>query len=137
MKCSNSNVLKKFSSYPKDVRSKLECLRALIMEVARDEGVEDVEETLKWGEPSYKSKMGSAIRIDWKKRQPDRYSMYFNCKTKLVSTFKEIYPDSFSYAGNREIYFKMNESLPTKELKHCIYLSLNYHKIKQLPLLGA
>ena len=137
MKYSNASVSRKFSSYPKDVRTKLEYLRSLIMQVASEEGVEDIEETLKWGEPSYIAKSGSTIRIDWKKASPDRYSMYFNCKTKLLSTFKEIYPDSFSYSGNQEIYFKMNESLPTKELKHCIYLSLKYHEVKQLPLLGA
>ncbi len=137
MKSNNIDVSKKFGSYPKAVRSKLEYLRSLIMQVAKEEGIEDIEETLKWGEPSYIAKKGSTIRIDWKQREPDRYSMYFNCKTKLVSTFEEIYPDVFSYSGNREIYFKLNEPLPIQELKHCIALSLKYHEIKELPLLGA
>lgn len=137
MKCNNTDVANKFASYPDEVRSKLEYLRLLIIEVADEQGIEDIEEALRWGEPSYISKSGSAIRIDWKKKQPDRYSIFFNCNTKLVSTFAEIYPDTFSYAGNREIYFKMHESLPNKELKHCIYLALKYHDIKELPLLGA
>ena len=137
MKCDNTMVSKKFNSYPREVRDKLEYLRSLILTVAKEEQVEDIEETLKWGEPSYISKTGSTIRIDWKQKKPDRYSMYFNCKTKLISTFEEIYPDTFSFSGNREIYFKLTEPLPTQELKHCIALSLKYHEIKGLPLLGA
>ena len=63
--------------------------------------------------------------------------MYFNCNTKLVDTFKEVYPDTFSYAGNRAINFHRDETVPAAELEHCIFLSLRYHKIKHLPLLGT
>ena len=133
----NTSVLKKFDSYPAQIRDKLESLRSLIFEVAQEEKIENIEETLKWGEPSYVSKKGSILRIGWKKKEPGQYSMYFNCNTKLVDTFKEIYPDTFNYVGNREIFFKLDETLPSKELKHCIALSLKYHEIKQLPLLGA
>ncbi len=137
MKSENKDVLNKFDSYPTEARAKLEYLRSLIFEVAKEEKIEDIEETLKWGEPSYISKKGSTLRIDWKKKQPEQYSMYFNCNTKLINTFKELYPDTFNYVGNREMFFKLNEALPIKELKHCIALSLKYHEIKKLPLLGA
>ncbi len=137
MKFDNVDVLFKFGTYPPKVREKLECLRTLIFEVSNQERIEHIEETLKWGQPSYISKNGSALRIDWTKKKPDQYSIYFNCKTKLVSTFKQIYPTTFRYAGNREIIFTLDEVLPTKELKHCIALSLKYHDIKSLPLLGA
>jgi len=137
MKIENIDVLKKFEAYPAEKRDRLEHLRSLIFEVAKEEKIKDIEETLKWGEPSYSSKRGSTLRIGWNKKKPEQYSMYFNCKTKLISTFKEIYPDTFNYAGNREIFFTLDEALPTKELKHCISLSLKYHEIKKLPLLGA
>ena len=137
MKIKNTDVLEKFFNYPERVRDKMVQLRSLILEVAKEEGIEHLEETLKWGEPSYLTKKGSTIRIDWKEKAPDQYSMYFNCNTKLISTFKEIYPDTFHYIGNREIVFNLNETIHVNELKHCIALSLKYHKIKKLPLLGV
>ncbi len=137
MKFENKDVLKKFESYPVEIREKLEYLRSLIFAVAREDKINDIEETLKWGEPSYLSKRGSTLRIDWKKKNPERYSIYFNCNTKLIYTFKEIYPDTFNYVGNREIFFGLDEALPTEELKHCIALSLKYHSVKKLPLLGV
>ncbi len=47
-------------------------LRHLVLETASEtEGVNKLEETLKWGEPSYLTKNGSTIRMDWKKSKPD------------------------------------------------------------------
>lgn len=134
----NSDIEKKFQSYPDDIREKLVFLRQLIIETATESNkINSLEESLKWGEPGYSVKGGSTIRIDWKSSAPKQYSMYFHCKTKLVDTFKEIYPDTFCYEGNRAINFQIDEAIPVKQLKHCISLSLNYHKIKHLPLLGA
>jgi hypothetical protein len=113
-------------------------LRQLILETALNaEDVNKLEETLKWGEPSYLTKNGSTIRIAWKKTTPNQYFMYFHCKTKLVDTFKELYSDIFIFEGNRAIIFNENNEIPIKELKHCISLSLTYHLRKHLPLLGA
>ena len=95
MKCDNIDVFYKFASFEPEARKKLECLRALIFEVSIEEKIDKIEETLKWGQPSYQSKKGSAIRIDWNKNKPKQYSLYFNCKTKLISTFKEIYSQHF------------------------------------------
>ena len=112
-------------------------LRQLIIDVASDiPGSGDLEETLKWGEPSYLAKAGSTVRIDWKESSPEHYAMYFNCNTKLVDTFKEVYSDAFNFAGNRAIVFHEKDTVPVRALKHCIALSLQYHKLKHLPLLG-
>lgn len=49
----NPFVLSKFMSYSKDMRLKLLFLRELIFKIAaKTEGVGEVEETLKWREPS-------------------------------------------------------------------------------------
>ena len=134
----NPKVSKKFQTYPKDMRQKLLRLRQLILEVAtKTESIVDLEETLKWGEPSYLTDGGSTIRINWKKSNPEKYAIYFNCNTKLVDTFKEIYSDKFNFEGNRAIVFHKKDKVPIKELKHCIALSLQYHKIKHLPMLGV
>ena len=126
-----------FDSYPHHVTRKLLEIRELIYEVAREDGINQLEETLKWGEPSYIAQSGSTIRIDWKSKHADRYFLFFNCKTTLIETFKEVYGDTFVFEGNRAIVLCLDQTAPKKELKHCLSMSLNYHKIKHLPLLGA
>ena len=127
----------KFESYPRHIRPKMQVLRDLILEVAtEDESITELEETLKWGEPSYLVKKGSTIRIDWKPKTPEQYAMYFKCTSKLVSTFKEIYGDTLMYEKNRAILFQVNEKLPRTVLMECIGMALNYHTIKNMPRLG-
>ena len=75
--------------------------------------------------------------MDWKDSKPDEYAMYFHCQTKLVDTFKELYGDKFEFEGNRAIVFGRDEKIAENELKHCLSIALNYHKVKHLPLLGA
>ena len=75
--------------------------------------------------------------MDWKPRAPEHYALYFNCKTTLVETFEALYGNLFCYEGNRAIIFTRLELIPVKQLKHCIGLSLQYHHLKHLPLLGA
>ncbi len=126
-----------FDKYPGPVSSKLLNLRSIIIEAAEEmEDLTNMEETLKWGEPSYLVKSGSTIRIDWKPRTPDQYAIYFKCTSALVPTFRSIYKGLFTFEGNRAITFQMEEKIPKKELKSCIRAALNYHKVKHLPTLG-
>lgn len=113
-------------------------LRQLILDTADETAdVQQLEETLSWNEPSYKTKTGSTIRIDWKESEPDSYSMYFTCTTSLVDTFRKLYGDTLVLEGNRAIRLSLIEEIPEIELKHCITLALTYHKIKHLPHLGV
>jgi len=126
-----------FSNYPAFVKQQMLDLRKLILDTANKIGeISSLEETLKWGEPSYISKYGSTIRIDWKTKIPDQYAIYFKCTSKLVPIFKFIYPDIFKFEGNRAIIFQLNEGIPKSELKNCIKAALMYHKVKHLPQLG-
>jgi hypothetical protein len=128
-KIENPEVAEIFNNYPEHVRHKIMLLRQLVLDTALEtEGVSTLEETLKWGEPSYITKSGSTIRVDWKASKPNQYAMYFHCKTKLVDTFKELYRDKFNFEGNRAIVFNENDEIPINELKHCISLSLTYHR---------
>ncbi|MBT4793190.1 MAG: DUF1801 domain-containing protein [Halobacteriovoraceae bacterium] len=121
----------KFSHYPVHVKKKLQTLRDLIHNIAgKTNGVGEIEECLKWGEASFvtsETKSGSTIRIDWKENDPDRYHMYFNCQTKLVSIFKELYPNDFDFGGNRSISFSLKENIPKKNLSKCIEIALTYN----------
>ncbi len=132
----NPNVKQVIDFYPKEIQDKILQLRQLIVSVAKELDFV-LTETLKWNEPSYLTKGGSTIRIAWRKSFPNQYGIFFNCKTSLIETFKEIYPHEFNYEGNRAIVFELGEEIPESELKTCIALSLNYHAAKHLPLLGV
>ena len=129
-KFKNSEVADVFASYPKKYRAKLMFLRQLIFDTAaKTKGVGELEETLKWGEPSYltsETKSGSTVRINWKESLGNNYAIYFKCTTNLVSTFKKFYPE-LTYEKNRAIHFRLDEKLPVKKLSHCIGLALTYH----------
>ncbi|GGW44725.1 DUF1801 domain-containing protein [Arenibacter certesii] len=133
----NPKVALLFKNYPNTVSQKLLYLRRLILEVANDnDEITALEETVRWGEPSYLTKNGSTIRLDWKPHNPQEYAIYFNCSSRLVPTFKLLFKELFTFEGNRAIIFKMDSSIPTEELKYCINTALTYHKVKQLPFLG-
>ena len=137
-KFKNPEVAEVFKNYPKYIHEKMMFLRQLVLDTAsQSDGVGPLEETLKWGEPSYVTKSGSTIRMDWKSSTSDQYALYFHCKTKLVDTFKELYGDKLKLEGNRAIVFHQNDEILVDEVKHCIFLSLTYHSRKHLPLLGV
>ena len=100
------------------------------------EGVTDLEETLKWGGPSFVTPTGSTLRMDWKEKTPHQYAMYFQCKSRLVDTFRLVFGNTFRYEGNRAILFQINQKIPEMELKECIKACLTYHKVKNLITLG-
>lgn len=128
-------VERKFAAYPPAMRRKLLALRTLIFKTAKGtDGVGDLEETLKWGEPAYvtaQSGSGSTIRIDWKKANPGQYAMYFHCQTNLVETFRTIFPREFAYEGNRAIVFDADSKVPADSLAFCIAAALTYHAQKK------
>jgi len=130
------NVENKIATYPTKVAEYYLQIRALVYDVVADHKLGTVEETLKWNEPAYLVKGGSTLRMDWRSSTPDHFYLFFNCKTILVETFKEVYPDVFEFEGNRAIRFNVNNLIPVDELKHCVLITLQYHKLKNLPLLG-
>ena len=127
-------VAAKFDAYPPAMRKKLIFLRELVFDVAaKTDGVGRLEETLKWGEPAYattESGSGSTVRMDWKKAQPTQYAMYFHCQTRLIDTFRGLFPQTFAFEGNRAIVFGENEEIPVEELRCCIAAALTYHRNK-------
>ena len=125
-----------FANYPIHVRDKMDFLRSLVIETAEEEGIDVLEETLKWGEPSFVTKNGSTLRMDWKDRSPGQYAMYFQCSSRLVETFRMVFNHTFQYEGKRAIVFQLDQKIPELELKECIKATLTYHKVKHLLTLG-
>jgi Domain of unknown function (DU1801) len=108
-------------------RERLRPLRRLVLETAAASGVGLIEESVKWGEPSYtplKKSVGSSVRIA--PRNDGKVSVNFICHTGLVATFRELYPDVLKFEGNRTIVIDPAVSLPEQELRHCVALALTY-----------
>lgn len=131
-------VSKLLEQYPPAAKKKLIQLRKLIINTAKATvGVDKLVETTKWGEPSYLTKTGSTIRMDWKAKTPDNYYLYFICSTELVNTFRLIIGEELEFEGNRAIVLNLKEPMPTEALQRCITLALTYQKVKHLPMLGV
>ncbi|WP_108124569.1 DUF1801 domain-containing protein [Saccharospirillum mangrovi] len=130
-------VTAKFASYPKPAASRLKQLRDIIHQIAAEQSLGDVTESLKWNEPSYSVKGGSPVRFDWKAKHPEQIALYFICTTSLVGTFRELYRQELDFEGQRAIVLSLDQPLPEAPLRHCIELALRYQQLKHLPLLGA
>jgi hypothetical protein len=133
---SQPNVAATFKTYPKAAARYLMYLRKLIIETTQElEGVGALEETLKWGEPSYLTsytKSGSTVRIDWKKSDPEFVFVFFKCTSNLLPTYRKKYKTDFEYVGNRAIKIYIGAIINEDKFKNCIALALTYHNNKRL-----
>ena len=126
----NVEVLEKFNSLSEDVKTVCLRIREMVYSVAtNDKRIGPLSETLKWGEPSYltdATKAGTTLRI-WKTKDGLFPAIYVNCQTSLIQTFRDIYPDSFDYQGNRAVVITKDITKIAKPLEHCIAMTLTYH----------
>ena len=124
-------------TYPAAAQALARRIRELVHTTAKEEGLGTVREDLKWGEPSFSVLGGSPFRMDWKERTPEKFYLFFNCRTSLVPTFREVYRDALEFEDNRAIVLKMGTELPEEILRHCFSLAMRYHQIKGLGMLGV
>lgn len=124
-----------WSQYPEKVQEHLQSLRRFIYTCAFNEGIKTLDETLKWGQASYKAPSGSAVRIDWK--GPKTYMIYYHCQSKLGETFRTLYGEVLEFEGQRAIILDLDSDWPQEIVAHCISLAMRYHQIKHLSHLGA
>ncbi|MBL4876807.1 MAG: DUF1801 domain-containing protein [Cohaesibacteraceae bacterium] len=122
-----------YRSIPDDIRECLLLVRTSIFDIAAaDDRVGTIEETLKWGEPSYlthKPKSGTTIRLA-PRIDTDSWGMFVHCQTSLINQFRDLYPDLCDYEGTRGMIFKCENSCDQEALAHCIGLALTY-KLKK------
>ncbi len=125
-----ADVAEVFQSYQAAQRGTLLKLRQMILDTAERNNLGEIVETLKWGQPAYitRNRTGSTIRLGWSSKKPERASLFFICTTDLISRFRDLYADQFSFEGNREIYFETSAPLPRTPLGHILTMALTYHK---------
>lgn len=122
-----------FDSYPDEVRQRLLELRELVLATAAEvEGVGRIEETLKWGQPSYLTPdtgAGTTIRVaPTGKGSTHDFGLFVPCGTDLLSSFRDLFGDTLDYDGNRAVLFRVGDPLPIDELRECITMALTYHQ---------
>lgn len=127
----NPEVAAKFAAYPAMTRERLLALRTLVLEVAAETpGVGRIEETLKWGQPSYltpETGSGTTVRID--AHPAGGVALFVHCQTKLVETFRGLYP-VLDYEGERAVVLG-DGPVDEAALRHCVALALTYHRRKK------
>jgi hypothetical protein len=119
------------ADYPAAAKARFLDIRKLIFQTAEtDPAIGALTETLKWGEPSYapkKPRTGTAIRVAWKDKDPGQISLFVNCQTSLIETWREPFSNDLTFIGNREITLPLSSPLPTTILSSCITDALTYH----------
>lgn len=123
-------VSRAFDAFPAPLRKRLLWVRELIFATAAaHEDIGRLTETLKWGEPAYLTEAtgsGSTIRLG-RLKDSAHAAILFNCKTTLVDTFRERFPDQFEYRQTRALLLPVSGRLPKQELSVCLSLALKYH----------
>lgn len=126
-KFDNINIDNTVMDYPPVYRERLLELRELIFDIGeRIDKTNKIEESLKWGQPSYTCKGASPIRID--RFEADKVAIFFHCQTTLVETFRKLFANELTFSKNRAIVLDPEKKLPVDELKICIEMALMYHK---------
>lgn len=124
-------------SFPDEVQGKMEVLRELVHEIAQEEElVTELEETLRWGEPTFISNVGTSLRMGWSDKRPDQYGLFVQCSSLVIPTIRAVHADALRYDKNRGVLFQNEEDLPLDLLRPMIHAALVYKKVKKLPMLG-
>ncbi len=118
-----------FATFPGPERAMALTLRDLIFDVAADTpDAGQIEETLKWGQPSYltpQTKSGSTLRIGLAKG--GGVGIFAHCATTIISTYAQTFPDAERIEGNRAVIFRDADEIVPARLRLLIHHGLTYH----------
>lgn len=123
-----SEVSAVFSAFPEPARQGLLALRTQIYSVAAaDPRIGILSESLKWGQPSYgtpHSKSGTPLRLGIPK--VGGYAIFVHCQTTVVSEFRHIFGEQFSYDGSRAVIFRADTVVDMEKVSVLINRALTY-----------
>lgn len=118
-----------YDAFPEGQKEIALMLRDLVFAVAADTPeVGRVEETLKWGQPSFitpKTKSGSTLRIGVTKAGDT--GIYAHCGTSIISDYAATFPGDDRIDGNRGVLFATANEIVPDRLRHLIRHGLTYH----------
>lgn len=117
-----------FAAFPPSAQDTLLALRRMIYDLAADLPVGPIEETTKWGQPSYatpKTKAATPIRLGVAKS--GEAALFTHCQTRVMSDFQAIAPRTLEFDGNRAVHIPAGQSVNLDELAPLIRAALTYH----------
>lgn len=117
---------------PKDACDALHHLRDIIRAAAEASDTAPLEESLKWGQPSFAptTRKGTPIRLSWSPKAPERVEMLVHCQTSLVDAWRHRFGDLFDYDGTRAVHIPLGRPLPEEALHIMAVMALTYHQRK-------
>ncbi|WP_218588604.1 DUF1801 domain-containing protein [Marivita hallyeonensis] len=111
--------------HPEAIQTVLHELRALILDVASvTDGIGDVTETLKWGQPSFSVPTGTPLRIGVTKAGAP--ALFVHCQTTVIADARAVFSGDLRFEGNRAVVFDTDTALPESALRHVIRAALTY-----------
>ncbi|MFC3612215.1 DUF1801 domain-containing protein [Lutimaribacter marinistellae] len=123
----SDGVAAAFASIPEESRAGLLKLRALILDTAQ-RLEQPVEETLRWGQPSYIAPKGSALRI-WTHKAA-RFALFVHCQTRLMEEHRTAFPGMDRIDGNRAILFDTTDEIDPDRHGMLIARALTYKQTR-------
>lgn len=104
--------------------------RTLFHDIAADNDLGVLDETLKWGQPAWRPKRprtGSTLRMMWNAQTPDRLALFVDCKTDLAARMQTLYPDLPDNDGQRQLGIDLTAPLPVQAIGHLAQMTFRYH----------
>ena len=115
------------ATWPTAAQHRFSEIRTIILRASQEW---PMTESLKWGQPAWrpsKTSQGSTLRVSWSDKNPDNIGIFVHCQTTLAATMRDLYPDSFSYEGNRALHLPLTGEVPEQALDHLARLTFTYH----------
>ena len=120
-----------YASQPEPQRASLLALRALLFDLAGQlDPVGQVDESLKWGSPSYVSttpRVGTPIRLDRVTNSDVDVGVFVHCQSRVVEHFRLVHADTYRLDGTRGLLLNAHEDLPKDAVVDFMSLVLTYH----------
>ena len=127
-------LLAHINHWPDAAKARLWECRALFHQIADQADVGRLDETLKWGQPSWrpvKTRTGSTLRAGWHIDHPDVLSLFVDCKTDLAVRMRDNYPQLPMNDGRRQIGLRLDAPLPRQAILHLAEMTFTYHRAKR------
>ena len=108
--------------------------RTLFHLIADENGLGDLDEALKWGQPAWRPKRprtGSTLRMGWSEVTPDQLALYVDCKTDLAQRMYSLYPDLPRNDGRRALAISLAQAFPEQAMAHLAEMTFSYHLKKR------
>jgi hypothetical protein len=116
-----------YDAFDEGPRAALLALRDLIFDTADALPVGAIEESLKWGQPSYTtagSRAATPIRLGVTKTGD--VGMFTHCQSTVMSDFRALAPTDMRFDGNRGLLLEPNDTLPLDDITPLIRAALTY-----------